>query len=62
MKINIQELDKAELVAALFNNSKPLDLGFFNSKSNELMTKETAQTYLKHSTYFDYLNGRVMKV
>lgn len=61
--IDITGIDKATLVAALFNNSKPLGLGFFSAKNNSEMTKESAQKYLdKGQTYFDYLEGRVMKI
>lgn len=61
--IDIRGIDKATLVAALFNNSKPVGLGFFAAKSNTKMTAEDAQKYLdKGQTYFDYLEGRVMKI
>ncbi|KTD56221.1 hypothetical protein [Legionella shakespearei] len=63
MKIDIKGIDKATLVAELFNNSKPLGLVFFAAKSNTKMTAENAQKYLdKGQTYFDYLEGRVMKI
>lgn len=62
-KIDISGIDKATLVAELFNNSKPLGLGFFAAKTNTKMTAEAAQRYLdKGQTYFDYLEGRVMKI
>lgn len=62
-KIDIAGIEKATLVAALFNNSKPLGLGFFAAKSNTLMTAKDAQKYLdKGQKYFDYLEGRVMKI
>lgn len=61
--IDIKGIDKATLVAALFNNSKPRGLGFFSEKHNSEMTKESAQKYLdKGQTYFDYLEGRAMKI
>lgn len=61
--IDITGIDKATLVAELFNNSKPLGMGFFASGSKSPMTKEKAQQYLdRGQTYFDYLEGRVMKV
>jgi hypothetical protein len=61
--IDISNIDKATLLAALFNNSKPLGLGFFAPNHNIEMTKEQAKTYIDAGqTYFDYLNGRVMKV
>lgn len=61
--IDITGIDKATLVAELFNNSKPQGLGFFASGSKSPMTKVHAQQYLdRGQTYFDYLEGRVMKV
>ncbi len=61
--INIQGIDKAKLVAALYNRSQPLGFGFYVPESNLSMTQATAQTYLDNGqTYFDYLRGRVMKI
>ncbi|OGT43834.1 MAG: hypothetical protein A3F42_08125 [Gammaproteobacteria bacterium RIFCSPHIGHO2_12_FULL_37_34] len=62
MKINIQGLDKAKLLQALFNNSKPLGLGFFDKDSNKEMTYTEAQQIVAEGMDFDYLNGRVMKI
>jgi len=60
--INIQGIDKAELLAALYNGSKPQGLGFLHFAS-EPMTVEQAQKILDSSPpYFDYLQGRVMKI
>lgn len=60
-KINITGLDKADVLAVLYNAAKPLGLGFlaYNSKP---MTKEEAQKVLERSSNFGYLNGRVMKI
>jgi len=67
--IDISKLDKAEVLAALYNKSRPL--GFLHYDPTP-MTKEEANILLKEqeyitydgrkSIYFDYLNGRVMKV
>jgi hypothetical protein len=59
--INIQGLDKAEVLAALYNNSKPLGMGMIHYDSSG-MTKEEAVTILSRYKYFDYLKGRVMKI
>ncbi len=58
--IDIKGLDKAELLAALYNNSKPLGLGFLSADAKP-MTKEQAQQQYGDGSY-DYLNGRVMKI
>jgi len=59
--VNIAGLNKADVLAALYNNSRPLGMGMlhFNPKD---MTREEAQEILDKTTSFDYLKGRVMKV
>ncbi len=59
--IDISKLNKGEVLAALYNNSKPLGTGRLCYKPTP-MTKEEAETLLETRTYFDYLVGRVMKV
>lgn len=59
--VDIKGINKAELLAALYNNSKPLGLGILHY-TPENMTKEEAEEILKEDTYIDYLKGRVMKV
>ena len=59
--INLIDLDKAEVLAALYNASRPLGMGFISYDSKP-MTKEEAAVFLEKTTYFDYLNGRVMKI
>lgn len=60
--INISKLNKADVLAALYNNSKPLGLGFLHHTTGVMTTKE-AQTLLDSGqSYFDYLQGRVMKI
>jgi len=60
--INLDGLDKADVLAVLYNSSKPLGLGFMQYDSKP-MNKEEAQTILDSGrNYFDYLKGRVMKV
>lgn len=59
--IDISKASKAKILAALYNASQPLGMGFPYYKP-EKMSKEEAEELLKEQTYFDYLNGRVMKV
>lgn len=59
--ISLKGLNKAAVLAALYNASKPQGLGFLHYDSTP-MTKREAKKLLKHQTDFDYLNGRVMKV
>ena len=60
--IDISKLDKAEVLAALYNNSKQQGMGFLNPRGREPLTIDQAAELLKQGTYFDYLAGRVMKV
>lgn len=62
MNVNIEGLDKAEVLAALFNASKQQGMGFMHTNGLAQMSTEDARELLKQSTYFDYLRGRVMKI
>ena len=59
--VNIKGLSKAAVLAALYNTSKPLGMGFlqYNPKP---MTEEEAAELLNKSNCFDYLYGRLMKI
>jgi hypothetical protein len=73
--VSIRGLDKAVVLAALYNNAKPRGATFVKELSHEIeMTLEQAQEALElgddlvrngwnsPSLYFDYLNGRPLKV
>jgi len=63
-EIDIKGIDKAMLLAGLYNGSRPLGLGFLQATLND-MTVEEARAEIKERNgdlYFDYLNDRVMKV
>lgn len=62
--IDISGLDKAEVLAALFNASKQQGMGFFDSSGGNSMTVEDARQYTSREgdQYYDYLRGRVMKI
>jgi hypothetical protein len=61
-EINITGLNKAAVLAALYNASRPQGMGFLQY-TPEPMTIEQAEALLDSGqTYFDYLQGRVMKV
>ena len=59
--ISIKGINKGKVLAALYNKSKPLGLGFL-SYDPAMMSEDQANEFLKEMTYFDYLKGRVMKV
>lgn len=56
--INIKGLNKAKVLAALYNASKPLGLGILQYDPKDMSEKEAAEL-LKEQSYFDYLKGRV---
>lgn len=74
-KVNIAGVDKAELFAALYNNSKPVGMGIIHYDPTPL-TKESAQQLMNagddtkrmfpgfggKNLYFDYVKGRPLKV
>lgn len=59
--ISIKGLNKAAVLAALYNHAKPLGMGFLHF-TPEPMTLEEAGQLLKKGMRFDYLKGRVMKI
>lgn len=59
--ISLRGLDKAAVLAALYNNAKPQGMGFLHYEPGN-MSLEEARDLLSEYTYFDYLKGRVMKV
>lgn len=59
--IDLKGLNKAAVLAVLYNASKPQGAGFMRYDSTP-MTAEQAEKILKQTTDFDYLMGRVMKI
>lgn len=59
--IDISHLDKGSVLAALYNASRPLGMGFMHFDPKP-MTPGEGTEILKERTYFDYLKGRVMKL
>lgn len=60
--MDISKLNKAEVLATLYNNARTQGMGMLHYTPED-MTKEQAQQILDEGqTYFDYLQGRVMKI
>lgn len=59
--VSIKDLDKAKVLAALYNGARAQGAGFINYDPHP-MSEEEAGGLLQGQTYFDYLKGRVMKV
>ena len=60
-KVSIAGLDKASVLMALFNNSKPQGLSFKAPRAMENMSIERAKQYTEKTLDFDYVDGRVIK-
>jgi len=59
--IIISETNKPAALAALYNASSPIGLGFLHAEKARMSVAEAA-ALLTQERYFDYLKGRVMKV
>lgn len=59
--IDISKLEKAAVLAALYNNAMVLGMGALQFVPGDLAIQE-AEKMVEDHTYFDYVKGRVMKV
>lgn len=61
--IDIKGIDKAVLLAALYNASKQQGMGFLQTRGARSMSVEEAKKEIEQNPrgYYDYLHGRVMK-
>lgn len=66
--MNIKGLDKAEVLAVLYNNSFAMGMGMLNYVEGDLPIEE-ARIFINDAivinsnlVYFDYLLGRIMKI
>lgn len=62
MSINISNMNKAEVLARLYNRAKPLGLGHLHYEEKDMNISEAKSLLESGQTYFDYVKGRVMKV
>ncbi len=60
--MNIKGINKAKILAALYNNSKPLNMGLLHFIDADMTEIEAQKILDAGHTYFDYLHGRVMKI
>ncbi len=60
--MNIKGINKAKILAVLYNNSKPLGMGILSATSKHMTEVEAQEILDGGQTYFDYLNGRIMKI
>lgn len=60
--INIHGIDKAAILATLYNHSTVQGLGILQAKNGDMTTDEARKILDEGKIYFDYLYGRVMKI
>lgn len=58
-EVDISGLDKAAVIAALYNASRPQGLGFLQYQATPMTVEDAAPLV---GRYLDYVQGRVMKV
>jgi hypothetical protein len=64
----MDDKQKARVLKALYNHSKPVRMAILTGQARPDLTTEAAEAILAevrekgHSPYFDYLYGRVLKV
>ena len=60
--IDASDIPVGLLLAALYNNSRPVGFGIFGADA-AVMTQEVADALMENGkTYFDYLHGRSLKI
>jgi hypothetical protein len=61
--IDVSDISPAELLAGLYNNARAQGMGFLQYKPEPMNAIEAAKLIGdKGRAYFDYVQGRVMKV
>lgn len=60
--VSIDGLNKADVLAALYNRAKPQGMGFLRYTPEEMTTEEAQGMLDSGQTYFDYVKRRAMKV
>ena len=60
--MNISNYSKAQVLAALYNNSKPQGMGMLHFNPTPMTEAEAQEMLDDGQTYFDYVQGRVMKI
>ncbi len=60
--MDIRNLDKARVLKALYNRSRPQGMGMFHYDPKPMTDEEARKVLDCGQTYFDYLKGRVLKV
>jgi hypothetical protein len=62
MLVDISMLEKAKVLAALFNSSKAIGLGVLAPYEKDMTLKEAQELLSTGQRYFDYVRGRILKI
>ena len=60
--VKLDKLNKAQALAALFNNAKTQGMGVLHYNPNHVMHEAEAKAVLAEGSCVDYLEGRVIKI
>lgn len=60
--MNIEGLNKAEVLVALYNKAHVQGLGMLHAIPGDMPIEEANALLESGQTYFDYVHGRVMKI
>lgn len=60
--IDISQMNKATVLAALYNRAKPQGMGLLHYTPQDMSIEEAQNLLDSGQTYFDYVKGRVMKI
>lgn len=61
-EMNIKGMDKAVILAALYNASKPQGMGLLHFTPEDMTIGQAQLLLASGHMYFDYLKDRVMKI
>ena len=60
--MDISNLDKATVLAALYNHARHQGMGLLHFDPEPMTVEQAREILAAGQTYFDYVKGRVMKV
>lgn len=60
--MDITGMNKAEILASLYNRSKTQGMGVLHYQEGDMTVEEAQEMLDQGQTYFDYVKGRVMKI
>lgn len=62
LSMNVSDLSKARVLAALYNAAKQQGAGFLHFETAPMTEKRARELLGSGKTHYDYLNGRMLKI